>query len=90
MDPMNREPDEYGTGDDRTGAAAGGRRGSREPLTSDFGQSAPTVARTVRLVAGDLLLTVNPVDGSEIEACPPGDRPGQPRRRTAEERADRA
>ena len=36
--------------------------------------------RIVELVAGDFLLTVNPVDGSEIESCPPGRRPIVPRR----------
>ncbi|NUR02206.1 MAG: hypothetical protein HOY79_38435, partial [Streptomyces sp.] len=46
---------------------APGRRAPRESLTSDFGTSTPPPARTAQLVAGDLLLTVNPVDGSEIE-----------------------
>ncbi|MFJ3638448.1 ATP-binding protein [Streptomyces sp. NPDC090108] len=64
------------------------RRPPRESLTSEFGQSAPV--RTARLVSGDLLLTVNPVDGSEIELCPPGRRPAPPRRRTAAERAETA
>ncbi|MEV7867609.1 ATP-binding protein [Streptomyces sp. NPDC088124] len=44
--------------------------------------------RTVQLVSGDLLLTVNPVDGSEIELRPPGREHTAPARRTAEERAD--
>lgn len=53
----------------------------------------PAPARTTPVVAGDFLLTVNPVDGSEIEPCPPGGAPlGQgwtppPRRRTPAERA---
>lgn len=64
------------------------RRPPRESLTSDFGQSIPAPVRTARLVSGDLLLTVNPVDGSEIELCPPAARPGSPRRRTADERAE--
>ncbi|MFE4172234.1 ATP-binding protein [Streptomyces sp. NPDC056909] len=51
------------------------------------GSGTPQPARTVQLVSGDLLLTVNPVDGSEIELCPPGRRPAAPARRTAEERA---
>jgi hypothetical protein len=38
----------------------------------------PAVA--VELVAGDFLLTVNPVDGCEIVSCPPGRRPISPRR----------
>ncbi|MFJ1744983.1 ATP-binding protein [Streptomyces sp. NPDC088116] len=52
------------------------------------GPSTPPLARTLQLISGDLLLTVNPVDGSEIELCPPGRRPPAPVRRTAEERAD--
>ncbi|RDG37539.1 ATP-binding protein [Streptomyces corynorhini] len=51
------------------------------------GPLTPPPARTVQLIAGDLLLTVNPVDGSEIEHCPPGHRAATPARRTAEERA---
>ncbi|MFF8954272.1 ATP-binding protein [Streptomyces sp. NPDC014894] len=56
---------------DSFGEGAGPKRPSREPGTPDFGQSAPAHARTVRIAAGDFLLTVNPVDGSEIEPCPP-------------------
>ncbi|MEV7421666.1 ATP-binding protein [Streptomyces sp. NPDC091212] len=51
------------------------------------GPVTPPPARTVQLISGDLLLTVNPVDGSEIEHCPPGHRTATPARRTAEERA---
>uniref|UniRef100_UPI00202EF85A hypothetical protein n=1 Tax=Streptomyces sp. MSC1_001 TaxID=2909263 RepID=UPI00202EF85A len=60
MDPINRGPEEYGhesEGDDA-------RQGRGAP--------APTRARVVRIVSGDLLVTVNPVDGSEVEPCPPG------------------
>ncbi|PJE96040.1 AAA family ATPase [Streptomyces carminius] len=46
------------------------------------------VTRVVPLTAGEYLLTVNPVDGSEIEPCPPGRHPGVPRRRTPESRAE--
>ncbi|MER6030793.1 ATP-binding protein [Streptomyces sp. NPDC001851] len=80
MDPIDRGPEEHGQ--------AASRRPPRESLTSDFGQSAPALARTAQLVAGDLLLTVNPVDGSEIELCPPVRRPARPRKRTAAERAE--
>ncbi|NJP65959.1 ATP-binding protein [Streptomyces spiramenti] len=31
--------------------------------------------RPAELIAGDFLLTLNPVDGSQIESCPPGRRP---------------
>ncbi|MBW5421605.1 ATP-binding protein, partial [Streptomyces sp. BG9H] len=89
MDPMNRGPEEYGHdhgGDDHEGSARPQR--PRDPLTPDFGQPAPALARTVQLVSGDFLLTVNPVDGSEIEPCPPGERPERPAKRTAADRAE--
>ncbi len=44
--------------------------------------------RAVELVAGDFLLTVNPVDGCEIEPCPPGRRPIAPRRAREPRRPD--
>ncbi|MFH9010036.1 ATP-binding protein [Streptomyces sp. NPDC017943] len=85
MDPDNRGPEEYGhDGDGDTPR----QRPPRESLTSDFGQHAPAPARTVQLVSGDFLLTVNPVDGSEIEVCPPAERPAAPVRLTAAERAE--
>ncbi|MFF9177829.1 ATP-binding protein [Streptomyces sp. NPDC014793] len=80
MDPITPGPEEHGQ--------ALSRRPPRESLTSDFGQSAPAVARTAQIVAGDFLLTVNPVDGSEIEPCPPHQRPERPRKRTPAERAE--
>ncbi|GHI04931.1 AAA family ATPase [Streptomyces cellostaticus] len=79
MDPITPGPEEHGQ--------AQSRRPPRESLTSDF-QSAPALARTAQLVSGDFLLTVNPVDGSEIEPCPPHERPGRPRKRTVAERAE--
>ncbi|MCE7080924.1 ATP-binding protein [Streptomyces sp. ST2-7A] len=36
--------------------------------------------RVTEIVAGDFLVTVNPVDGSHIQSCPPGRRPISPRR----------
>ncbi|MGW0996498.1 ATP-binding protein [Streptomyces sp. NPDC002523] len=81
MDPMTPGPEEHGQ--------ASHRRPPRESLTSDFGQSStPGPARTVAVVSGDFLLTVNPVDGSEIEPCPPHRRTEGHRKRTAEERAE--
>ncbi|MFH8488668.1 ATP-binding protein [Streptomyces longisporoflavus] len=88
MDPMNRGPEEYGQDDINDDDSARSARPPRDPLTPDFGQPAPTLARTVQLVSGDFLLTVNPVDGSEIEPCPPGERPARPVKRTAAERAE--
>ncbi|MDN3024888.1 ATP-binding protein [Streptomyces sp. S.PB5] len=85
MDPNNRGPEEYGHDGD---GDAPRQRPPRDPLTPDFAQSAPALARTVQLVSGDHLLTVNPVDGSEIEVCPPGERPSRPQKLSAAERAE--
>ncbi|MFD4133121.1 ATP-binding protein [Streptomyces goshikiensis] len=46
-------------------------------------------ARVVTLTAGDFTLTVNPVDGSEIEPLRPGAEPARPRKRDAAGRAAR-
>ncbi|MFE0512187.1 ATP-binding protein [Streptomyces sp. NPDC058964] len=85
MDPINRGPEGYGQDGD---GGTPRQRPPRESLTSDFGQSKPALARTVQLVSGDLLLTVNPVDGSEIEVCPPAERPARPEKFTEAERAE--
>ncbi|GGX55602.1 ATP-binding protein [Streptomyces minutiscleroticus] len=84
MDPTNRGAEEHGQDVGRAPV----RRPPRDPLTPDFGQHG--LARTVQLVTGDFLLTVNPVDGSEIERCPPGRRPARPVKRAAAERTDLA
>ncbi|MFF5894640.1 ATP-binding protein [Streptomyces argenteolus] len=89
MDPISRGPEEQGHGNDRPADDAGRRRQSRDPLTPDFGHQTPQQSRTVRLISGDFLLTVNPVDGSEIEPCRPGERPEPPVRHTPVQRADR-
>ncbi|MFI9342195.1 ATP-binding protein [Streptomyces sp. NPDC052773] len=86
MDPNNLGPEDHGHDDGH----APRQRPPRDPLTPDFGQHAPALARTVQLVSGDFLLTVNPVDGSEIELCPPAERPGRPAKLTAAERAEAA
>ncbi|MFI6641195.1 ATP-binding protein [Streptomyces sp. NPDC050504] len=88
MDPINRGPEEYGRDGDHRGEGEGSRRPSRDPLTPEFGQPRPAPARTVELISGDFLLTVNPVDGSEIEPCPPGEQPAPPVRHGPEDRAD--
>ncbi|MEU5111558.1 ATP-binding protein [Streptomyces longwoodensis] len=85
MDPTSRGPEEYGhDAEDR----APRPRPSREALTPDFGQHAASPVRMVRLVAGEHLVTVNPVDGSEIELCPPTELPERPVRRTPAARAE--
>ncbi|MGW4699985.1 hypothetical protein, partial [Streptomyces sp. NPDC004285] len=65
MDPINPGSEEYGH--DTEGEEARQARG--------VPAQTPARARVVRLVSGELLLTVNPVDGSEIEPCPPGQEP---------------
>ncbi|MYX98754.1 ATP-binding protein [Streptomyces sp. SID486] len=82
IDPITPGSEEHGQ--------AHSRRPPREPLTSDFATGTPAPARMAQLVAGDLQVTVNPVDGSEIEPCPPALRPGRPRKRTPDERAEAA
>ncbi|MEU5610209.1 ATP-binding protein, partial [Streptomyces sparsogenes] len=91
MDPTNRGSEEHGRDTPTPHAADGGGgtpRSPRDPLTPHLGGTASTPVRTVRLVSGDFLLTVNPVDGSEIEPCPPGERPARPERRGPDERAE--
>lgn len=95
MDPTIREPEDMGHDSD---GQTPRQRPPRESLVSDFTSQTPAPARTARLVAGDFLLTVNPVDGSEIEALPPGgvplleeageERLERPRKYTEEERAE--
>ncbi|GGP60045.1 ATP-binding protein [Streptomyces melanogenes] len=85
-DDFDHEQDGTGTG---TGAAAPRKERDRDAVTPEIGARAAGLARTVQLVSGDFLLTVNPVDGSEIEPCPPGEIPGRPERQSAAERADR-
>ncbi|MCX2924235.1 ATP-binding protein [Streptomyces sp. NEAU-W12] len=87
MDPNNPGPEEYGRDGD---GHAPRQRPPRDPLASEIGQHAPALARTVQLVSGDYLLTVNPVDGSEIEPCPPAERPARPVKLTEAERAGTA
>ncbi|QPP06525.1 ATP-binding protein [Streptomyces bathyalis] len=50
-------------------------------------QGQPYSRRPVKLVVGRQLLTLNPVDGSEVEPCPPTEIPGEPRRLTQRERS---
>ncbi|MFE4669552.1 ATP-binding protein [Streptomyces sp. NPDC056716] len=84
MDPINRGPEGHGHEGDGEPPRP---RPPRDSLAQDFGQHTPALARTTQLVTGELLLTVNPVDGSEIEICPPGERPARPGKLGAEARA---
>ncbi|MFD7918835.1 ATP-binding protein [Streptomyces sp. NPDC059740] len=60
------------------------------PRPAAFGDrhegTAPT--RPVRLVAGSYLLTLNPIDGTEIEHCPPGEARPTVHRKPSAVRAD--
>ncbi|MFI9151800.1 ATP-binding protein [Streptomyces sp. NPDC053367] len=87
MDPNTRGS---GAGGHDSAGQPPRQRPPRDPLTNDLGQHGPGQARMVQLVSGEYLLTVNPVDGSEIELCPPDRRPAAPEKRTAAERAEAA
>jgi hypothetical protein len=89
MDPIHRGPEDFGRDNDGHGEESGRRTQPRAPLASDFGQQPMQQARVVQVASGDFLLTVNPVDGSEVELCPPGEQPPVPVRRNAAERTDR-
>ncbi|WKK25850.1 ATP-binding protein [Streptomyces olivoreticuli] len=85
MDPTNRS-EEFGDGAHEP-ATDGGP--ARETPGQESGGQGTAPVRVVRLVAGDYVLTVNPVDGSEIEPCLPGQRPGRPGKHGPAERAER-
>ncbi|MFJ6786028.1 ATP-binding protein [Streptomyces angustmyceticus] len=80
MDPnSHRGPEEYGE--------QGGPAEPPAPAPGGTRSGSGGLARVVRLVSGPYLVTVNPVDGSEIEPCPPGERPEAPGRLDPQERA---
>ncbi|MFI6146162.1 ATP-binding protein [Streptomyces sp. NPDC051109] len=68
------------------GAPATSAAASAAPAPASAG---PAVARVVTLTAGDFTLTVNPVDGSEIEPRRPGTGGSAPAKRDAAGRAAR-
>ncbi|ARF57447.1 ATP-binding protein [Streptomyces gilvosporeus] len=83
MDPnTDRGPEEYG---EQVHPAQAPTPPFGTPQEGSGGQ-----ARVVRLVSGGYLVTVNPIDGSEIEPCPPGERPAVPGKLTAQERTEAA
>ncbi|MFI0721760.1 ATP-binding protein [Streptomyces sp. NPDC021224] len=65
-------------------------RAAREPLELMAATRTPSggSARVRRITTADYLLTVNPIDGTEVVRCPPGER-RTPVQRTREERAAR-
>ncbi|MFI2074488.1 ATP-binding protein [Streptomyces triculaminicus] len=86
MDPTNRGSEEFHD-DERTPDEPGATgRPPRESAAAPEVPAAQGPVRVVQLVAGDYLLTVNPVDGSEIEPCPPGALPARPERHGPERR----
>lgn len=87
--PTDPGPEGAGRADDRPAETAD--RPNAERQNADRPSpwlTHPTPARTVELISGDFLITVNPVDGSEIEPCPPGSQPPAPVRLDADERAE--
>ncbi|MFF4527851.1 ATP-binding protein [Streptomyces sp. NPDC001407] len=85
MDPTNRS-EEFGDGAHEPVTDGGP---ARETQGQESGGQGPAPVRVVRLVAGDYVLTVNPLDGSEIEPCLPGQRPARPGKHGPAERAER-
>lgn len=85
------DPRPEGAGPAAPGPASGAGRADDRPAEAadrpNPWQTHPIPARTVELISGDFLITVNPVDGSEIEPCPPGSQPPAPVRLDADERA---
>jgi hypothetical protein len=63
-------------------------RAARDPLVPEPGTPGGDGRRGGRVVAGDYLLTLNPVDGTEVVRCPPAELP-VPVRRARDERAAR-
>ncbi|MCM2426109.1 ATP-binding protein [Streptomyces sp. RKAG337] len=103
MDPHSGRPDDLAVPEPETGAAdetmalARIPRPPREPAPVFGGETLwpegdpgrPGPARVVQVVAGDFLLTINPVDGSEVAQCPPEERRA-PARRTPQDRLRQA
>ncbi|MFC9584088.1 ATP-binding protein [Streptomyces yangpuensis] len=86
---MDRTQGQSGQGEQATGGPASPAPAS-VPASSGPKSPAPAgPARVVALTAGDFTLTVNPVDGSEIEPLRPGTERGRPAKRDAAARAAR-
>lgn len=103
MDPHSGRPEDLAAPEpeadavDETKALARIPRPPREPVPVFGGETlwpegdtgGTTRARVVQVVAGDFLVTVNPVDGSEVVQCPPEERRA-PARRTPQDRLRQA
>ena len=88
MDPTNRGSEAFHDDEQSSTGGPRKRRTPREPERADTTPGGQGPVRVVQLVSGDYLLTVNPVDGSEIEPCPPGSLPARPERHGPEARAE--
>ncbi|MFG2180409.1 ATP-binding protein [Streptomyces abikoensis] len=88
MDPTNRGSEAFHDDEQSSTGGPRKRRTPREPERADITPGGQGPVRVVQLVSGDYLLTVNPVDGSEIEPCPPGSLPARPERHGPEQRAE--
>ncbi|MBY8879629.1 tetratricopeptide repeat protein [Actinacidiphila acidipaludis] len=88
-DGTETSPEQDGAEFDGAPAAPRTSRPPRDPLGAPE-QTTPTGgnARVARVVTTDFLLTVNPVDGTEVVTCPP-DEKRTPVRRTLQDRIAR-
>ncbi|WP_063838077.1 ATP-binding protein [Streptomyces yangpuensis] len=86
---MDRTQGQNGQGEQATGGPASPAPASVAGSPRPASPAPAGPARVVTLTAGDFTLTVNPVDGSEIEPLRPGTERGRPAKRDAAARAAR-
>ncbi|MFG2335836.1 ATP-binding protein [Streptomyces yangpuensis] len=86
---MDRTQGQNGQGEQATGGPASPAPASVPASPGPMPPAPSGPARVVTLTAGDFTLTVNPVDGSEIEPLRPGTERGRPAKRDAAARAAR-
>ncbi|MFD6112761.1 ATP-binding protein [Streptomyces yangpuensis] len=86
---MDRTQGQNGQGEQATGGPASPAPASAAGSPRPTSPASAGPARVVTLTAGDFTLTVNPVDGSEIEPLRPGTERGRPAKRDAAARAAR-
>ncbi|MFJ3975474.1 ATP-binding protein [Streptomyces sp. NPDC090021] len=86
---MDRTQGQNGQGKQATGGSASPSPACAPASPGPMAPAPAGPARVVTLTAGDFTLTVNPVDGSEIETLRPGTERGRPARRDAAARAAR-
>ncbi|MFD5879914.1 ATP-binding protein [Streptomyces yangpuensis] len=86
---MDRTQGQNGQGEQARGGPASPAPASAAGSPRPTSPASAGPARVVTLTAGDFTLTVNPVDGSEIEPLRPGTERGRPAKRDAAARAAR-